>query len=155
VCGSDQYFQVHITDPATLAFHVISISPGETLLHAGIRLAHNVGAQANKGERIMKTDRQPAKWRAIAGVLGASVAALCVAGNAHADSRAAQKLGQMGIINQTLQPKPPKSSPGYSAQPNSNANSTYNPNVINSTNGTVHNTAPGAGTANGAANTNR
>ncbi len=53
-----------------------------------------------------------------------------MAAAAHADSRAAQKLGQMNIINQQFQPKPPKSSPGYSNSigPNANANSTYNAN---------------------------
>jgi hypothetical protein len=48
---------------------------------------------------------------------------------AHADGRAAQKLGQMGIINQQFQSKPPKSSPGYSNNATApNANSSYNAN---------------------------
>lgn len=31
-----------------------------------------------------------------------------------ADNSAAHKLGQIGVINQTLQPKPTKSAPAYS-----------------------------------------
>lgn len=48
---------------------------------------------------------------------------------AHADGRAAQKLRQMGIINQQFQSKQPKSSPGYSNNATApNANSSYNAN---------------------------
>jgi hypothetical protein len=65
---------------------------------------------------------------------------------AHADGRAAQKLGQMGIINQQFQSKQPKSSPGYSnnaASPNGNssynANSSANPPVTpNATTGAAN-----------------
>ncbi len=48
------------------------------------------------------------------------IASLGIADAAHADSRAAQKLGQMNIINQQLQSKPPRSSPGYQNAPNTN-----------------------------------
>jgi hypothetical protein len=97
-------------------------------------------------EVIMNRHTKAAAWGVIAGAL--------IATNAHADGRAAQKLGQMGIINQTFQPKPPKSSPGYSAQPSPNNNSTYNPNTINSTNNANAANAANAGAAtNGARGT--
>ncbi|VXB05761.1 conserved exported hypothetical protein [Burkholderia sp. 8Y] len=68
---------------------------------------------------------------AIALAIGAG--GLCVTTASHADSSAAQKLGQIGVINQTLQPKPAKSSPAYS---NSISNSTSaGANYGNTTNG--------------------
>jgi hypothetical protein len=62
-------------------------------------------------------------------VLVASALTVGLVSAAHADGRAAQKLGQMGIINQQFQSKPPKSSPGYSNNATTpNANSSYNAN---------------------------
>jgi hypothetical protein len=59
----------------------------------------------------------------------AGAMAMGFASAAHADGRAAQKLGQMGIINQQFQSKQPKSSPGYSNNATApNANSSYNAN---------------------------
>ncbi|KDR36865.1 hypothetical protein BG57_10865 [Caballeronia grimmiae] len=74
--------------------------------------------------------------------LALGVAAVFIVEAAHADNRAAQKLGQIGVINQTLQPKPPKSSPGgYSNSPNTNAptpgytgNTAINANAANAAN---------------------
>jgi hypothetical protein len=76
----------------------------------------------------MKTNNENSHWRnaARALVIGVTV---CAAATAHAES-AARKLGQVGLINQTLQPKPPKSSPAY--EPNNS--STYNANARNGVN---------------------
>lgn len=79
------------------------------------------------------------------------VAAVFIVDAAHADSRAAQKLGQIGVINQTLQPKPPKSSPGAasnSPSPNA-ATSGYTGNAAINANGA---NANAANSANAAAN---
>jgi hypothetical protein len=107
-------------------------------------------------EAIMKIVRHQAALR----VLLASVACFCVASAAHADSRAALKLGQIGVINQTLQPKPTRSSPG--SNNSNNANSTYDANSMNSNNGanTANpannaNAAYGRGSANGVTGNNR
>ncbi|WP_277182276.1 hypothetical protein [Caballeronia sp. BR00000012568055] len=102
----------------------------------------------------MKKTRHAAQWRSLSCTLLATLAGMCFATHAHADGRAAQKLGQMGIVNQTFQPKPPHSSPGYSAQPNQNSNSTYGPRTINPNNGTVNGVeaARAGAAANGAAN---
>ncbi|MFM0049465.1 hypothetical protein [Caballeronia grimmiae] len=80
--------------------------------------------------------------------LALGVAAVFIVEAAHADNRAAQKLGQIGVINQTLQPKPPKSSPGaYSNSPNTNAPT---PGYT----GTTGNTANNANAANAANSAN-
>jgi hypothetical protein len=42
-----------------------------------------------------------------------------------ADNSAAHKLGQIGVINQTLQPKPAKSAPAYSNSNSTSTGSTY------------------------------
>ncbi|WP_244850867.1 hypothetical protein [Caballeronia sp. SL2Y3] len=42
-----------------------------------------------------------------------------------ADNSAAHKLGQIGVINQTLQPKPTKSAPAYSNSNSTSTGSTY------------------------------
>jgi hypothetical protein len=108
-------------------------------------------------EDIMKKIGNAAPWRVLACSLLATLAGMCVTESAHADGRAAQKLGQMGIINQTFQPKPPRSSPGYSAQPDQNANSTYGSRTINPNNGTVNGieAARNGAAANGAAVNNK
>jgi hypothetical protein len=101
----------------------------------------------------MKRTRNAAQWRVLSCTLLATLAGISVSTHALADCRAAQKLGQMGIINQTFQPKPPHSSPGYSAQPNQNSNSTYGSRTINPNNGTVNGVeaARAGAAANGAA----
>jgi hypothetical protein len=79
-------------------------------------------------EDIMKTAHGSALWKRAARLSAASLLGLCIAGAAHADSRAAQKLGQMNIINQNLQPKPLRSPSGNSTAANPNPNSTYDAN---------------------------
>ncbi|WP_244817327.1 hypothetical protein [Caballeronia sp. Lep1P3] len=56
-------------------------------------------------------------------------AGACLASAAHADGTAARKLGQIGVINQTMQPKAPRSSPG--AYSNSNAPTNNSTNAVN------------------------
>ena len=51
----------------------------------------------------MKKSRNRAQHRALHIALIAGVAGMCFATAASADSQAAKKLGQMGVINQTLQ----------------------------------------------------
>ena len=65
---------------------------------------------------------------------------MCAAATAQADRNAANKLGQMAVINQTVQPKPPKSAPGVNTAPTSNAYTTNN-----TVNGTTRNVAPAPG----------
>ncbi|MDR5823279.1 hypothetical protein [Caballeronia sp. LZ043] len=104
----------------------------------------------------MKKVSTRAPRRAMHIALIAGAAGLCFASAANADSQAAKKMGQMGIINQTLQPKPLRSNNNaYSNNANSNTtnpgynnNSTYNPNAANA--GTA-NGLNGANSANGAA----
>ena len=87
----------------------------------------------------MKKYRNHVQLRAMHIALIAGAAGLCFATAANADSQAAKKMGQMGVINQTLQPKPLKpNNNAYSnsantgtANQNYNANSTYNPNAAN------------------------
>ncbi|MDR5782209.1 hypothetical protein QCE63_22665 [Caballeronia sp. LZ065] len=101
----------------------------------------------------MKKDPTRASRRAMYIALIAGAAGLCFASAASADSQAAKKMGQMGIINQTLQPKPLRSNNNaYSNSANSNTtnpgynnNSTYNSNAANA------GTANGVNSANGAA----
>ncbi|SAL41576.1 hypothetical protein AWB71_02117 [Caballeronia peredens] len=104
----------------------------------------------------MKKDRNRVHLRAMHVALIAGAAGLCFATAASADSQAAKKMGQMGVINQTLQPKPLKSNNAYSnsantstANPGYNANSTYNPNAANAANANAAN-ARTAGAAAGA-----
>lgn len=89
--------------------------------------------------------------RAMHIALIAGAAGLCFATAASADSQAAKKMGQMGVINQTLQPKPMQQPNAYSNTNNANmpnqnynANSTYNPNAANNAN--TANTGAAAGT---------
>ncbi|WP_050452320.1 hypothetical protein [Candidatus Burkholderia verschuerenii] len=91
----------------------------------------------------MKTNRKHKVANAL--IIGATM--LGVVASAHADS-AARKLGQVGLINQTLQPKPPKSSLGYEPNTNStyNANDAANANTRNAVNaGNPAAAAPPAG----------
>jgi hypothetical protein len=104
----------------------------------------------------MKKDHKHAQRRAMHLALIAGAAGLCFATAANADSQAAKKMGQMGVINQTLQPKPLRSNNAYSnsantSQPtqNYNPNSTYNPNAANAANANAAN-AGTAGAAGGA-----
>ena len=101
----------------------------------------------------MKRDRNRAQRRAMHVALIVGAAGLCFATAASADTQAAKKLGQMGVINQTLQPKP-VARPTYSNTPNANtpnpnynANSTYNPNTTNAVNGANAGTAATTGAA--------
>ena len=102
----------------------------------------------------MKKDHNRVQRRAMQVALIAGAAGLCFASAANADSQAAKKMGQMGIINQTLQPKPVKpnaysnSANTNTANQNYNANSTYNPNAANGANANAANagTAGAAGT---------
>jgi hypothetical protein len=82
----------------------------------------------------MKTNNENSAWRKAAHALMIGVIA-SAAVSAHADS-AARKLGQVGLINQTLQPKPPKSAPGYEPNNSStyNANDAANANTRNAVN---------------------
>ncbi|KXV15400.1 hypothetical protein CR51_03310 [Caballeronia megalochromosomata] len=88
----------------------------------------------------MKKSRNHARRRALHIALIAGAAGMCFATAASADSQAAKKMGQMGVINQTLQPKPlkpanaPTNTPNVTTNPNYNANSTYNPNAANNAN---------------------
>ncbi|KAK48250.1 MULTISPECIES: hypothetical protein [Caballeronia] len=101
----------------------------------------------------MKKSRNRAQRRALQIALIAGAAGMCFATAASADSQAAKKMGQMGVINQTLQPKPLKPPPATTNTPNAattnpnyNANSTYNPNAANAANGVNPGaTAAGAG----------
>jgi hypothetical protein len=87
-------------------------------------------ADSRLKEVIMRNHRNGMPWRiAMAFVVGTASLALTTA--AQADNRAAQKLGQIGVINQSLQPKQPKSSPGYS---NGQANSANAANAANTAN---------------------
>ncbi|SAK45152.1 hypothetical protein AWB79_00945 [Caballeronia hypogeia] len=89
--------------------------------------------------------------RALCAALVTGIAGLCFATAASADSQAAKKMGQMGVINQTLQSKPARSSNAYSnsnnantANPSYNANSTYNPNAANAADANTNAGATGA-----------
>ncbi|BAN27438.1 hypothetical protein [Caballeronia insecticola] len=102
----------------------------------------------------MKKDRNRVFLRAMHVALIAGAAGLCFATAANADSQAAKKMGQMGVINQTLQPKPLKSNNANSssantstANPGYNANSTYNPNAANAANGNAANARAGGAAA--------
>ncbi|SAK67105.1 hypothetical protein [Caballeronia ptereochthonis] len=104
----------------------------------------------------MKKDRNRVQRHVMPIALIVGAAGLCFATAASADSQAAKKMGQMGVINQTLQPKPLKSNNAYSnsantntARPGYNANSTYNPNAANAANANAVN-AGNAGAAAGA-----
>lgn len=84
----------------------------------------------------MKRDRNRALRRAMQVALIAGAAGLCFATAASADSQAAKKMGQIGVINNTLQPKPVQPAysnppPANTVNPGYNANSTYNPNTAN------------------------
>lgn len=99
----------------------------------------------------MKKDHNRVQRRAMQIALIAGAAGLCFATAASADSQAAKKMGQIGIINQTLQPKPAKPNNAYSnnantntANPDYNANSTYNPNAANAANANATNGGGGA-----------
>jgi hypothetical protein len=86
--------------------------------------------------------------RSVFHVVIAAAAVSFTAGAAHADSTAARKLGQIGLINQTLQPKPPKPSPSYEPNNSStyNANDAANANARSATNaGNPANPNPPAG----------
>jgi hypothetical protein len=72
--------------------------------------------------------KNKALWRTAGRAWMAASAVLCIAASAHADGRAAQKLGQVGLINQTLQPKPLRSPSGVANPASPNPNSTYNAN---------------------------
>jgi hypothetical protein len=103
---------------------------GKTLLAAGIGLAENKDEIRDETglpfrEASMKKNTP---WRTAGRALMVASAALSVAAAAHADGRAAQKLGQVGLINQTLQPKPLRSPSGVANPTNPNPNSTYNAN---------------------------
>jgi hypothetical protein len=139
----------------SLADAISQYESGKTLLLTGIvladnqaRLPHVMPMQPIREDTMKRIQRAATSW-----TLLASLAGLCFTTSAHADGRAAQKLGQMGIINQTFQPKPPHSSPGYSAQPDQNSNSGYGPRTINPNNGTVNGVeaARAGAAANGAA----
>ena len=54
----------------------------------------------------MKKDRNRSQRRVMQLALIASVTGLCFATAASAGGQSAKKLGQMGVINQSLQPKP-------------------------------------------------
>jgi len=85
--------------------------------------------------------------------LAISAAGLGIANLAHADGTAARKLGQVGVINQTLQPKPPKSSPG--AYSNSNSATTNSGSAGNgANNANARNSADEAANARAAATGN-
>jgi hypothetical protein len=101
----------------------------------------------------MKKSRNRAQRRALQIALIAGAAGMCFATAASADSQAAKKLGQMGVINQTLQPKPVRPPPTANApapnapttNPNYNANSTYKPNTANNANAVNPGAAAAAG----------
>lgn len=100
----------------------------------------------------MKKSRNHARRRALHIALIAGAAGMCFATAASADSQAAKKMGQMGVINQTLQPKPlkpanaPTNTPNVTTtNPNYNANSTYNSNAANSANAANAGTNAAAG----------
>ncbi|SPB13677.1 hypothetical protein NOV72_00941 [Caballeronia novacaledonica] len=100
----------------------------------------------------MKKTRNRARRRALHIALIAGAAGMCFATAASADSQAAKKMGQMGVINQTLQPKPvrqpsaPTNTPNAATtNPNYNANSTYNPNAANNANAVNPGAAAGGG----------
>jgi hypothetical protein len=141
---------------------------GKTLADAGIGLAHNrlhaaryihtftfTRAVSINQEAVMKKDHKRVQLRAMQLALIAGAAGLCFASAANAESQAAKKMGQMGVINQTLQPKPLRSNnSAYSnnassntTNPGYNANSTYNPNAANAANAN----GAAAGTAGAAA----
>jgi hypothetical protein len=103
---------------------------GKTLLAAGIALADNVvhDSPCASLEDLMKTARSSALWQCVGRPVAVAAVGACIAGTAHADSRAAQKLGQMNIINQNLQPKPLRAPPANSTAPNPNTSSTYDAN---------------------------
>ncbi|WP_250516757.1 hypothetical protein [Caballeronia sp. INDeC2] len=104
----------------------------------------------------MKKSRNRAQRRALHIALIAGVTGMCFATAASADSQAAKKMGQMGVINQTLQPKPlsrpsantaPNTPNAATTNPNYNANSTYNPNTANNANAVNPGAAAAAGGA--------
>ena len=100
----------------------------------------------------MKKSRNRAQRRALQIALIAGATGMCFATAASADSQAAKKMGQMGVINQTLQPKPLKppaattNTPNAATtNPNYNANSTYKPNTANNANAVNPGAAAAAG----------